>query len=47
LSHCCKRLYDIAEDIRKQRQDLHRLLAPFVNDIDKFRLLMIHTGAVI
>ena len=47
LSHCCKRLYDIAEDVRKQRQDLHRLLAPFVKDVDRFRLLMMHTGAVI
>jgi|HubBroStandDraft_1064217.scaffolds.fasta_scaffold14913_3 hypothetical protein len=49
LSHCCKRLYDIAEDIRKQRQDLHLLLATFVTctDVDRFRLLMMHTDAVI
>jgi hypothetical protein len=47
LSHCCKRLYDIAEDVLKQRQDLHRLLATFVKDVDRFRLLMMHTGAVI
>ena len=45
LLHCCKHLYDIAEDVRKHRQDLHRLLATFVKDVDRFQLLMMHTGA--
>ena len=44
LSHRCKHLHDIAEDVRKQRQDFNRLLANFLKDIDRFRLLMKHTG---
>ena len=47
LSHCCKHLYDIAEDVRSQRQDINRLLANFVKDVNGFRLTMKRTGAII
>ena len=47
LSHCCRHFCYIAEDIRAQRQDINRLLADFVKDVEGFRLLMKQTGAII
>ena len=47
LSHCCKRLYNMAEDVRSQRQDINGLLANFVKDVNGFRLSMKRTGAII
>ena len=42
----CKHLYVIAEDVRQKRQDIHRLLLKFVDDVDGFRRLM-KAGSII
>ena len=47
LSHCCRHFRYIAKDIRAQRQDINRLLADFVKDVEGFRLFMKQTGAII
>jgi F-box domain len=47
LSHTCKHLYAIAEDVRQKRQDIHRLLSKFVDDDDGFRQLMKKMGGII
>ena len=46
-SRACRHLRHIAEDIRTQRQDINRLLADFVKDVNGFRLFMKRTGAII
>jgi len=47
LSHTCKHLYAIAEGVRQKRQDIHRLLSKFVDDVDGFRRLMKKTRGII
>ena len=47
LSHTCKHLHSIADDVRGRRQNVQRLLSIFVNDVDGFLRLMRNTGAII
>jgi hypothetical protein len=46
LSHTCKHLHTIAEDVRQKRQDIHRLLSNFIDDVDGFRRLMKKMGGI-
>ena len=47
LSLSCRYVYAVAEDERKKRWNINKLLSVFVNDVDTFRLLMHETGGVL
>src|SRR5467141_3930714 len=47
LSHTCKYLYSVAEEIRKRRQNIQQFLSTFVKDVDGFRRLMRRTGGIL
>ena len=46
LSFTCRDLYGVAEEERKGRQHMDKLLSIFVNDVDGFRRSMRRTGSV-
>ena len=45
--HACRHLRDIAEDERKKRLDISKLLKRYVENPEHFRHLMRETGAII
>jgi hypothetical protein len=47
LSLSCRYVYAVAEDERKKRWNINKLLSVFVNDVDTFQLLMHETGGVL